>query len=90
MPNYITRSNIDTQPFADHYGPLQPGCGNGNTKNSEIRELANNAFLENSLTFRTEMQERLMRKANANAWQKRSAPIRTGGQRMLGGMGRIF
>jgi len=89
MPNYITRSNIDNQPFADHYGPLQTGSANGNIQNSNIRELANNSFLDNSLIFRTEMQERLMRKANSNAWQNRSAPKRTGGQRMMG-MGRIF
>ena len=89
MPNYITRSNIDNQPFADHYGPLQPGASNGNIQNSNIKELANKAFLDNSLLFRTEMQERLMRKANSNAWQNRSAPKRTGGQRMMG-MGRIF
>ena len=25
MPNYITRSNIDHQPFADRYGPLPAG-----------------------------------------------------------------
>jgi len=90
MPNYITRSNIDNQPFADTYGPIKSGEENGNKFNSDIRSLANQAFLDNALTFRTELQERLMRKANANAWQKRSAPIRTGGQRMLGGMGRIF
>jgi len=90
MPNYITRSNIDTLPFADRYGPLQSGCGKGNVNNSNIRQLANDAFLDNALTFRTEMQERLMRKANANMWQNRSAPKRTGGQRMMGGMNKIF
>jgi hypothetical protein len=89
MPNYITRNNIDHQPFADQYGPLPPGDANGNKNNSNIRALANDAFVSGAIEFRTDLQERLMRKINANAWQQRKAPIRTGGQRMLGGI-RIF
>jgi len=89
MPNYITRNDIDHQPFADHYGPLPPGDANGNKNNSNIRALANDAFVSGAIEFRTDLQERLMRKINANAWQQRKAPIRTGGQRMLGGI-RIF
>ena len=87
MPNYITRSNIDNQPWADHYGPMPPGGAQGNKYNPQIRALANKAFLDSSLQFRTEMQQRLMRKTNSEAWMQRKAPIRTGGQRMLGGMG---
>ena len=83
MPNYIVRSEIDTQPFADHYGPIPGGNEFGNQNNPIIRGLANGAFLDNSLQFRTEMQQRLMRKANANAWQQRSAPLVKGG---MGGM----
>jgi len=90
MPNYITRNNIDHQPFADQYGPLPPGDANGNKYNSNIRALANDAFVAGAIEFRTDLQERLMRKINANAWQQRKAPIRTGGQRMLGGNTRIF
>lgn len=90
MPNYITRNNIDHQPFADQYGPLPPGNANGNKDHSNIRALANDAFLSGALEFRTDLQERLMRKVNANAWQQRKAPIRTGGQRMLGGNMKIF
>ena len=90
MPNYITRNNIDHQPFADHYGPLPPGDANGNKNNSNIRALANDAFVSGAIEFRTDLQERLMRKINADAWQQRKAPIRTGGQRMLGGNMRIF
>ena len=86
MPNYIVRSGIDHQPFADHYGPLPDGNANGNKFNADIRGLANNAFLEGTIQLRTELQERLMRKVNADQWQKRQAPIRTQGQRMLGGM----
>lgn len=86
MPNYIVRSNIDNQPFADSYGPIEYGNQFGNDNTENIRELANNAFLENALDFRTDLQERLMRKNNANSWQQKMYPIQTGGQRSLGGM----
>jgi len=86
MPNYIVRSKIDNQPFADHYGPLPAGNSNGNEFNAYIRGLANNAFLDGTIQLRTELQERLMRKVNANQWQQRQAPINTQGQRMLGGL----
>lgn len=87
MPNYLTRSNIDHQPFADHYGPLQDPEGNRLTSN--IHALANDSFMRSAVSFRTDLQERLTRKARANAWQQRVAPISTSGQRMLGGNGRI-
>ena len=90
MPNYITRNNIDHQPFADRYGPLPPGDANGNKFNSNIRALANDAFVSGAIEFRTDLQERLMRKVNSDAWQQRKAPINRGGQRMLGGNSRIF
>lgn len=75
MPNYITRSNIDFEPFADTYGPMKNS--DGNEFNSKIRALAEDSWLRNSLKFRNEIQERAMRKINANAWQQRVAPIRT-------------
>ncbi len=86
MPNYITRNEIDTQPFADAYGPMKEGEEFGNKYNSEIRALAGNAFVDSTIQFRTELQERLMRKSNARQWQLRKAPITTGGQRMLGNL----
>lgn len=89
MPNYLVRSNIDREPFADKYGPIPEGDELGNQENPIIRGLANNAFLDGAIEFRNDLQERLMRKANARAWQQRKAPIRTGGQRMGGGMHRI-
>jgi hypothetical protein len=89
MPNYLVRSNIDKEPFADKYGPIPEGDESGNKDNAHMRKLANNAFLDGALEFRNELQERLMRKANARAWQQRQAPIRTGGQRMSGGFNRI-
>tara|TARA_A100001011_G_C14316037_1_gene848026 strand:- start:12 stop:1832 length:1821 start_codon:yes stop_codon:yes gene_type:complete len=79
MPNYLVRSKIDTQPFADSYGPLPAGGEYGNKDNSIIRGLANGAFLDDSIQFRTELQQRLMRKANSRSWQLREAPIYAGG-----------
>jgi hypothetical protein len=80
MPNYIVRSNIDNNPWADQYGPIPDGESNGNPRTGDIRQMANQTFLDSSIQFRTEMQERLMRKHNANAWQRKQFPIRTSGQ----------
>ena len=87
MPNYITRNDIDNQPFADHYGPLPQGGARGNPKNANIRAMANDAFLQGTIQQRTDLQERLMRKRNSEMHQLRKYPIRTSGQRMMGGMG---
>lgn len=77
MPNYISRSNIDTQPYADSYGPIKPGDEFGNHNTAEIRKLANQSFVDNSIKFRTEMMQRLMRKNNAVSWQRRKFPMHT-------------
>lgn len=87
MPNYIVRSNIDNNHFADQYGPLPEGQEFGNKNTSNIQALANDAFLQSSLQHRTELQQRLMRPANNRQWQLRQAPISTSGGRMLGGIG---
>lgn len=86
MPNYLVRSNIDNQPFADQYGPLPPNQEKGNFLNADIHALADDAFLQGCLQQRTELSERLMRKVNNEQWQRRMAPIRTSGQKMLGGL----
>jgi hypothetical protein len=71
MPNYVARSNVDVFPWAAQYGPDVgvPGYGDG------YKQLANDAFLQSSLKFRTELQARLLRKRNAEMWQRRVAPI---------------
>lgn len=77
MPNYITRSKVDMFPWANTYGPdKMMSASDGN----EYRQLANNAFTDSALAFRTELQERLMRKRNAELWQRRVAPISTMGR----------
>lgn len=77
MPNYITRSKVDVFPWANTYGPDKILSG---SEGDEYRQLANNAFTDSALTFRTELQERLMRKRNAELWQRRVAPISTMGR----------
>jgi hypothetical protein len=86
MPNYVTRSKIDHLPYADSYGPVQAGSEMGNIHNPNIRALAQDSFLRDSLEFRNDMTERLMRKINSESWQKRSAP---NGNRPVGSYRRI-
>jgi hypothetical protein len=86
MPNYIVRSNIDHQPFADSYGPLAPGNSGGNQFNADIRAMANDSFMTAAIEHRNDMQMRQMRKRNSEMWQRRVAPIHTTNMRMLGGM----
>lgn len=80
MPNYISRNNVDIYPWAPQYGSgingsLSESVGRGDG----YKQLANNAFMESQLKQRTELQERLMRKRNAEMWQRRIAPIHTMG-----------
>jgi len=74
MPNYLVRSKIDNQPYADSYGPMKPGQTEGNEMTSMIRGLAQDSWMRDSIQFRNELTERLMRKTNAEQWQRRSAP----------------
>ena len=74
MPTYITRSKIDFLPYADTYGPMEPGAEFGNAHNAEIRALAQDSWLRNSMQFREDLTERRMRKINSEAWQKRMYP----------------
>lgn len=81
MPDYITRNHMDHTQNGDTYGPqTQPKSA------MEMRQYAQDEFDNNALQFRTELQERQMRKHNARAWQQRVAPIRTTNNRMAGGM----
>lgn len=87
MPNYISRSNIDFANYADSYGPLTNKNRYGNVNTNNIKALAQESFLISSLQQRTELQERLMRKRNAELWQLRKYPKHTGGQRGAGSIG---
>jgi len=74
MPNYVVRSKIDFLPYADSYGPIAQGNENGNKDNSNIREMVNDSWVNNSLQFRNDMMESYMRKRNGEMWQIRQAP----------------
>ena len=80
MPNYVTRSNIDHLPYADSYGPIQEGSEFGNIHNPHIRYLAQDSWMRDSVDFRNDMTQLLMRANNSRAWQQRQAPL---GQRGL-------
>jgi hypothetical protein len=87
MPNYISRSHIDNQPFADQYGPIPKDFENGNPYTKNMHEMAESAFLEGALQHRTDLSERLMRKVNSEHWQRRAAPINKNSSRMMGNFG---
>jgi hypothetical protein len=70
---FICRNNIDFETFGIQTGPQN----RPQYTNMEIREMAQNSFLDNSLSFRTELQQRLMQKNNNRAWQQKQAPITT-------------
>ena len=74
MPNYITRSKIDHLKYADTYGPMEPGSEMGNIHNPHMRYLVQDSWLRDSVQFRDDMTQLLMRKNNAVAWQKRQYP----------------
>jgi|688.fasta_scaffold02785_12 hypothetical protein len=70
MPNFISRNNVDMFSWAPTYGPDKP------LQNiDEYKQMANNSFVDSSIIFRTEMMERLMRKKNAENWQRRLMPL---------------
>lgn len=79
MPNYIARSKIDTNPWADKYEPCPEGSALGNPNTRNIRELANNAFRDATIEHRTSMMQSLMRKRNAELYQLRMMPTSLGG-----------
>lgn len=81
MPNFISRNDVDIYPWAPQYGTGYNGNSsvNGISYGDGYKRLAENAFADATIQFRTEMQERLMRKRNAELWQRRFAPIHTMG-----------
>jgi hypothetical protein len=73
-PNYIARSDIDFLDDADTYGPIK-SYDEEIDINEKARKEAETAYTDNTLEFRTEMMTRLMRKRNAELWQRRIAPL---------------
>lgn len=73
-PNYIARSDIDFLENADTYGPIK-SYDEQEISNENARREAENTYTDNVLEFRTDMMTRLMRKRNAELWQRRIAPL---------------
>ena len=71
--NYITRNNIDFTDYGTSAGPMtkKEFCA------ESVRAKAQNTFVNDTIDHRTDLQERLMRKINANAWQQKKFPIIT-------------
>lgn len=72
--NYISRNKLDFTDFGQTSGAMRHKefddvC--------EIRKKAQLLFADETIKQRTELQERLMRKMNTNAWQQKSHPIHT-------------
>lgn len=82
MPNYVVRSKIDNLPFSDQYGPMSDDY---EERNQNMRQMVNQSFLDDSLSFRNDLQERLMRKRNAEMAYIRQFPKSTSNRRMLRG-----
>ncbi len=87
MPSYITRSNIDFEPYADQYGPPPEDGAYGNPNHSIIRALANDSFLRNSIGHRNDLMSRQTHKMNVRAAALRAAPMRTQNSSTAGSMG---
>lgn len=68
---FITRNDIDFETFGLQCGPQDVP----KFTNMEIREKVQNSFLDNALSFRTDLQQRLMQKNNNRSWQLKQAPI---------------
>tara|TARA_Y100000389_G_C17470520_1_gene530130 strand:+ start:5808 stop:8042 length:2235 start_codon:yes stop_codon:yes gene_type:complete len=88
MPNYIVRSKIDVNRWADTYGPAPDGFAHGNPETHNIRNLANNAFVDATIEQRTSLMQSLMRKRNSELYQMRLMPQSNGvSSSALGGSG---
>lgn len=75
-PNYLCKSKVDFLPSSLSTQAI-PNDNYFNTQNRYARSIANDSFMDNTLTFRTEMQQRLLRKANAIQEQQRRFPKHT-------------
>lgn len=72
--NYIIKSDIDFARFSQSSGPYEPLDG---TEESNMRRMANDAFLDSTLEFRNSLQESLMRKSTQREWQLKKYPKHT-------------
>lgn len=80
--NYLTRNNIDFANFGTQTGPVRFG---ESLEGDALTNYADNTYSNSQVTFRNEMQQRLMHKNSNREWQQRIAPISTMNQRRAGG-----
>lgn len=75
-PSYISRSDVDFIPSSLSTQAI-PSMDYFKEQNKYSRSIAEKQFLDDGIGFRTELQERLMRKSNAIMEQKRRFPKHT-------------
>lgn len=85
--NFIVRSKVDHLPNAEQTGVMKDNkeiCYD----TTRMRTVAQNAYTDSVIGQRVDLQQRLMRKRNADWWQRKIAPISTSGYKAgAGGSG---
>lgn len=79
-PNFITRNNLDHLPGSISYGPME-SSEDTYANNMNVNQVAIKAYSDNILAHRNELQDRLMRKRNAELWETRKFPKHTRGSK---------
>jgi len=79
--NYLTRNNVDFANFGTTVGPIN----NRSLQGQSLYSYADQTYSDSQVTFRNEMQQRLMHKNSNREWQQRIAPISTMNMRQAGG-----
>ena len=74
-PNFGTRSKVDFIDFVDPMGRIKPEYSRQVGLN-DVKENVQSQYDADSIYFREDLMERLMRKRNQELWQLRAAPIR--------------
>lgn len=79
--NYLTRNKVDFANFGTSVGPINNRSLQGNA----LTAFADQTYSDSQVTFRNEMQQRLMHKNSNREWQQRIAPISTRNTARAGG-----
>ena len=74
-PNFGTRSKVDFIDFVDPMGRIKPEYSRDVGLN-DVKETVQTQYDADSIYFREDLMERLMRKRNQELWQLRAAPLR--------------
>jgi len=78
---YLTRNKIDFAAFGTTAGPVT----NTSLQGNHLTGYADQTYSDSQVTFRNEMQQRLMHKNSNREWQQRIAPISTNNFARAGG-----